>query len=256
MKFYIGLKHAILNGRLGGNYSDTYLTLEYIQKKNRSSVLGSRRIVPKWVSEDGVNTLKVGPKMDKIPIRKQKHLDFANEAKRLGVMALKGPFIAGRTMLLEDHSFYEVMELSVFEAYQDRMREAYNKMVEVFGDKVGTPAAIKFGLEAIGDVHGKLFYEGFALPNRLKENATVSMQLKQEEKKWNDKVSRVVAEMSDWEFMIRHIGRQNQYFCTNDQGGDKKDSSILGPKNCDTLREKFGVRVVSPKDLLGILDSM
>lgn len=228
---YQAIHNAIESGSIKGYYSDTYLTLEAIEKDDRRAVLGSRHIASRWTTVDGVAKLTIGAKMDRAPINKQKHFEYARKAASLGIRPLKGPPILGNNMLL-DECWYEKMETSELVAYNERMYSAQTKIAEDSDCTIGKSAAICYGLELLArdGIGNKLYTEGFFLATNQKE------------------LSKVIAEQADEEGIVRHIGRQNDYFCTLDQG-KSAGTSILNPRHRKWLLETFQVNFVTPFEL-------
>jgi len=64
-----------------------------------------------------------------------------------------------------------------------------------------------------------------------------------------------VGEWMDGDALSAHYGYGIDYFCTNDQGGTGT-ASIFSPNNLKKLKDKFGVVVVLPQELLDLLKEL
>lgn len=63
-----------------------------------------------------------------------------------------------------------------------------------------------------------------------------------------------IGEWVDGDALASHYGYGIEYFCTNDQARGAGTSSIFSPNNLNKLKEEFGVTVVSPSELLKLLE--
>jgi len=66
----------------------------------------------------------------------------------------------------------------------------------------------------------------------------------------NKAYAKSVAEWSDGDALAAHYGYGLDYFCTRDQGKGAGANSVFFKPNIEHLTEKFGIRVVSPVELL------
>ncbi|EJM26375.1 hypothetical protein [Pseudomonas sp. GM25] len=69
------------------------------------------------------------------------------------------------------------------------------------------------------------------------------------------KFSEGVAEWMDGDALAATYGYGHEYFCTYDQGKNAGQSSILHPKNRATYMQKYGVKIVTPEELIAALIS-
>lgn len=63
-----------------------------------------------------------------------------------------------------------------------------------------------------------------------------------------------IREWVDGDALAAHYGYGVELFCTNDQAKGAGASSIFSPRNLNELKEKLGVNVVSPSELLKLLE--
>lgn len=74
----------------------------------------------------------------------------------------------------------------------------------------------------------------------------------------NDFLGKLRKIFSDWfdlDSVASHFGYGFDYFCTTDTGRGEMKQSIFHPENRRILREKYGVRVVGPEEILTILSN-
>lgn len=64
-----------------------------------------------------------------------------------------------------------------------------------------------------------------------------------------------VGEWVDGDALSTHYGYGIDYFCTNDQASRAGTASIFLPNNLKQLKDKFGVVVVSPQELVELLNA-
>jgi hypothetical protein len=65
-------------------------------------------------------------------------------------------------------------------------------------------------------------------------------------------IAKATAEWADGDSIAAHIGYGGDYFCTNDQGGQAGINSVMHHDNIAILASHFGLKVVSPEQLLEI----
>ena len=110
---YLIIQQAIKKGKIQGFFSDTWISLEGIENKNRCQILGSRRLVSSSESSNKsdnspiVITINMGTKMEKNQLHPE-HETPKNAALSLGFRALSGPPKMFDNFLVKDDggSFY------------------------------------------------------------------------------------------------------------------------------------------------------
>jgi hypothetical protein len=110
---YLIIQQAIKERRIHGFFSDTWITLEGIEKKNRSRILGSRRLISKTESSNKsdnfpiVITINMGSQMERNRLN-SKYQERKSAALSLGLRALSGQGRFCDNFLVEDNdgSFY------------------------------------------------------------------------------------------------------------------------------------------------------
>lgn len=64
---------------------------------------------------------------------------------------------------------------------------------------------------------------------------------------------RIQGEWVDGDAIAAHYGFGIDYFCTNDQAKGAGTASVFHPDNLNRLSEQYGIKVVSPSQLLEII---
>lgn len=255
---YRTIRQALIDHRLRGYFSDTWITLEGIKKLNRAEILGSRHLASSWSSgkEDGKNrvsddtqsapifTLTIGAKMKPHELP-EKFQIAKNTALVLGLRALQGSPKLGDNFLVRDSGadFYALREpLPEFILCCDRAGKVEisiaKRNVET-GLDVGRSRACNLGLAMLNreapDLSSQRFwYEGLGLAKDKKER---------------DKVAEAIAEWSDAEVIVRHIGYGIDLLCSLDAGKSAK-TSILDESHREWLTQTYGVVFCDPAELV------
>lgn len=95
------------------------------------------------------------------------------------------------------------------------------------------------------------------LHNRLDGdgNRGAIKQTKEDHSLSDKQYAKDIGEWVDGDSLAAHYGFGIDYFCTNDQARGAGMASVFHPNNLNKLDEKYGIRVVSPAELLAIIDS-
>jgi hypothetical protein len=90
----------------------------------------------------------------------------------------------------------------------------------------------------------------------LKNHRNSLMERAAKDKSLTDKrFAKNIAEWVDGDAIAAHYGYGIDYFCTNDKAGGAGSSSIFSEINLKKVSEKYGIKVVSPDELLGFAQS-
>ena len=68
------------------------------------------------------------------------------------------------------------------------------------------------------------------------------------------KLARLVAELADCDMVSSHIAFENDYLCTLDRSRGQGKGGVLSKENLAKLNEKYPIRVVSPTELVEVLN--
>lgn len=70
----------------------------------------------------------------------------------------------------------------------------------------------------------------------------------------NVNIAKAVAEWADGDSIAAHIAYKNDYFCTRDKAISAGNTSILSSNNLAVLKKKYGLKIISIKELNGIIE--
>lgn len=69
----------------------------------------------------------------------------------------------------------------------------------------------------------------------------------------NKQYSQNVAEWVDGDALAAHYGYGIDYFCTNDRASGAGSNSVFHTSNLNQIKQKYGIKVVAPDELLSII---
>lgn len=228
---YIKIHAALRAGKLKGYFSETLVTLEGIENKDRVAVLGSTRVVSDSRSTgETVIGITIGLKQDRNPL----HPEFSERVRAvlaIGMRALRGParMVVGFSWRDDDGSFYEPVE-PVEELV--RRREKANEVAAALEARgLGRAKALSLGLEFSkrAGTAGELWLQGLS-------------RAQADEHK---KVQRAIAEWADGDSIAAHIGYGNDFFCTHDEGKGGGGPVAFDAANRAWLAITYGVSFVT-----------
>ena len=258
------VRAAVQAGSIRGFFSETLVTIEGIETKDRRAVLSSSRLVSSSSSENKNSiTLKLAFQQDRNP----PELRFSGRiqtARSLGMRALMVPRLLGSGVSAKDDdgTFFEpIGDLEQFVARAVRLRseigargighavamklgldglsqrqvdggeaqEGERPSVEAFPILGEPPAAAKPGEGAFDDPAPGLWYEGLRHASR-------------------NKVKEAVAEWADGDSLVAHYGYGIDLFCSRDWGKNA-GKNVLHPDNRQWLSEEYGIQFVTLAEL-------
>jgi hypothetical protein len=224
------VRSAIEAGYVEGFFSETLVTIEGIQKKDRVDVLGSTQLQSRTTSADkNTITISIGVVQDRKPLDPQ-FSDKIQAARNLGLRALMVPrLLAGGVCAKdEDGTLFEPLEdLEQFVAKAVCLRS------EIGARDIGHSAAVSLGLtfNARDGVFGQeLWFQGLS-------RARTKGERKQ--------VARAAAEWADGDSVAAHYGYGIDLFCSEDFGQNTSGASVLDDNNRKWLNEGFGIHFVT-----------
>ena len=237
----IKVRAAIETGRIRGFFCETLVTLEGIQKKDRSEVLGSTRLNTQMNSTaPNTMTLNIGVVQDRKPLDPQL-TNKIQAAKALGVRALRAPARIGWIRIKdEDDTFFAPDGPT--EELLSRMDRVNEMATTIAARGLGQAVAQTLGLQFLArdDIsQPTLWFQGL---RRAKSNGE------------RQKVAKVVAEWADGDSLAAHYGYGVDLFCSEDFGKNASTASILDDDNRAWLTDTFGVRFVTMAQLADLAD--
>ena len=223
------VRAAVESGAIQGFFSETLITLEGIQRKDRIDVLGSARLErDSWSPAPNVITTSLSFRQDRKPLP-QKFAERIQAARKLGMRALMVPRLLGDGVCAKDDDgtlFEPLDDLEQFVSKATSLRK------EIGGRDVGHAAAIRLGLQfSARDGVSEWWYHGLLRAKDTPERAAVE---------------RAVAEWADGDSISAHHGYGIDLFCSKDFGGKSGSSaSILDIDNRKWLSDTYGIRFVA-----------
>lgn len=229
------INDALRAGRIRAYLSDTIITLEGIENKDRVQVLGSSRL-DFQTQTTGKNTITTSLSMEQN--RKPLHpvtSKWIQAAEQSGMRFMRtgSRWFSGAGHIRDDDStYYEPEEVL---ALADRM-ERVNKVAEAIQARgLGYAAAVSLGLQFSAR-------NGAVDEWWLRGLQRVRNQIEEEE------VQKAIREWADADSIAAHVGYENDVFCTRDAGKGAK-VSVLTPENRRWLTATYGVRFATLPEL-------
>lgn len=240
---YQKINVACSSGVILGFLSETTFTLEQIKREDRLIWLRSSANVSVSESSPSASVvhaqIKIGPSNTVTPMIIQMVQDHLEDAYRIGIRVLRSKRIAGpNSALLRDAKY--------FISYpSDAEYHRYN-------NKNGEVAR---SLESMGVGIANIKGKGTSNPSSKGVNHWVDgiAALAESEK---ETVAELVAEWADADAVATSIAHEVAYFCTNDiaKGASSKGViSAMSPVKSQAITQVFGIRFVSPDDLVQAL---
>ncbi|OIR19962.1 hypothetical protein GALL_08480 [mine drainage metagenome] len=241
---YQKVRAALQAGTINGFMCETIVTCEGIQKVDRPETYGSMTLSSKQEHRQGesgedIIHLTLTPEMPKLkPLHKEMKL-MVRAALNLRFRMLGVPRIGGMKIDDPDGEIYvqEVPNSAEQAARLDRQFEAIRAIEE----------------RGVGIAQVKSLADKFAKRAGVHEPWFKSLERATDIHERNA-VSRAVAEWADGDAIGAHIGYGIEYFCTEDAGKSAGGASIMDAGNRAWLKERFGIKFLSLKELDELLN--
>ena len=236
LETYEIIREAIISSKIVALLSETIFTIEQIKRTDRASFISSYKPnidFDEKVNPDGSIALgfSIRPNQSAHPGLPQVVINHLNDARQIGFKLLHCPRIAGIVC----------RELQPSDYFTSKNTDGMNRN-EMFGDflrKIETAGFGKKQIQDIGNeyvVPGKTWYEGLALAPEQR----------------NKEIASACSEWADGDSLAAHYSYKNTFFCTKDIGKSATSDSILDDSNRDWLLNEFGIKVVTPLELVGV----
>ncbi|MBR8360589.1 hypothetical protein KDW10_25015 [Burkholderia vietnamiensis] len=231
---------ALAAGTVQGFVCETIVTLEGIQKDDRSSVFGSTRLdssSTEEIDDQGNLTIKMDLKSVQ-PDRKPLHRENAARMQAtvgLGLRLIKAPRIGGTNIEDPEGTIY-VQQTP--QQMTDR-HELFCQVIRAIEQRgVGIAVAKSLG-QKLSQRAGAAepWFKGLGRASDVHEER---------------QVARAIAEWADGDNLGAHIAYANDLFCTGDLG-KSAGNSILDASNRTWLEQTYGVRFVTLPELASML---
>lgn len=259
---FIKVHDAIETGKLKGYFSETLVTLEGVQKKDRVDVIGRTRLQQK-VRSTGRNTININltVKQDRQPLHPE-HSARIQAARKIGMRALKGPSRVGWILIQDpEGSFFAPDTDAKFADRMDRTNSACSAIearglgfarVQSLAKSFATrdqADIIRKNEEEFAKLDPMLAPAGLRMPRIPFEEPWFSSLLRARDIHEQRQVQRAIAEWADADSIAAHIGYGMDLFCTEDQGKGAGAPSIFDADNRAWLEKTYGIKFVTLSEL-------
>ncbi|MGA8616399.1 MAG: hypothetical protein WB760_32835 [Xanthobacteraceae bacterium] len=237
---YVKVHDALAGGTVSGYFSETLVTLEGIENKDRVDVLGSTRL-ENQTRATGENkiTISLTVQQDRKPLPPEFPRRI-QAAQKLGMRALRGPARIGWVRVRDDDGAFFGPEEDVLEIA---------KLVDKAGDvanaiqKRGLGYAVAVGLGLQFSARDGKVGEWWLQALRRARDETERRR-----------VQRAIAEWADADSIAAHVGYGIDLFCSEDQGKSAGGiSSILDAANRAWLTATYGVQFATLTELAAMV---
>ncbi len=263
---FIKVHDAIEARRLTGYFSETLITLEGIENKDRVGVIGGTRL-DRQIRRTGQNTVNINltVKQDRQPLHPE-HSARIQAARKIGMRALKAPSRVGWILIRDpDGSFFAPDADAKFAARMDRTNDACSAIeARGLGFAQAQSLAKSFAARDQADIARKN-EEEFAKLDAMLAPAGLRAPRIQVDEPWftsllrarhiheQRQVQRAIAEWADADSIAAHIGYGIDLFCTEDQGKGAGAPSIFDADNRTWLEKTYEVKFVTLSELAGMI---
>ncbi len=222
------VRAAIQAGDIQGFFSETLVTLEGIQKKDRRAVVGSTRLQSESASTDNNTiTISIGVVQDRKPL----DLEFSakiQSAKSLYLRALRAPARIGWVRIRdEDGTFFEA-DVSPSDL-TNRMDKVNELARLIAGRGIGYAKAVELGCKFADCANASNPQPWFKGLSRASPR----------------QVKLALNEWADGDSVAAHYGYGIDLFCSRDFGKSTSGASILDDNNRKWLSDTYGIRFVT-----------
>jgi len=231
---FAAIREAIIAGKVEPFLSDTTLTLEAIKKKQRLAFFAQYTghvAVQEGACEKGPLgfSFSIGPDPNSHAVTHPIPAGHLADAISMGFKLLRATRVAG----VQNHGLRD-------EDYADS-EDTIDRATR-FGDCARALETEGYGLrhlKTIGSANagGGFWLDGLGCVPPQDESAVI----------------KAVAEWADGDSIALHYAYNNDYFCTRDQGKSKSPPSVFSSKGRAWALREFGIRCVSPVELVKIV---
>jgi hypothetical protein len=237
---YITVYDALVAGVLRGYFSETLVTLEGIENKDRIDVLGSTRLESQTQATDENRiTISLNVQQDRKPLPPEFPRRI-QAAQKLGMRALRGPARIGWVRVRDDDGTFFEPEDDVLELAA-RLDKASDVATAIQKRGLGYAAAVGLGLQFS------------ARDGKVDEWWLQALRRAQDETE-RRRVQKAIAEWADADSIAAHVGYEIDLFCSEDMGKSAGGApSILDATNRAWLTSTYGVKFVDLAELAAMV---
>jgi hypothetical protein len=224
---------ALKAGRVCGYLSETVVTLEGVENKDRVNVFGGTHLVSQaQASGDGAIKISLGLNQNRKPLNRGTS-DWINAARNDGMrFMMAGSRWFSGTGLLAEHSY--TPELA---ACMDKVN-AVAKVIQACGVGYATAVCLGNKFNARAFCVDKFWFQGFQHAQSAEERD----------------VKDAIKEWADGDSVAAHVGYGNDLFCSLDRGGKTRGKpSVLDEQHKAWLTAEYGVKFATLTSLAAML---
>jgi hypothetical protein len=240
---YVTVHQAVTDGRIAGFFSETIISLEGIQKTDRSAVLGGTTMSQQeQITEHPATgqTVVTTTFTVKAPLRTPLHPEVAariRAARNLGMRLLRAPRLGG---YLIDDPDGTVFAVEPGEAALEKRLRIYHSVLR------------KLDARAIGFAQIQQLASTFAARANVQEPWFQSLHRATDVHE-KTSVIRAVAEWADGDSIAAHVGYGLDCFCTGDEGKSSGAPSVFDAANRAWLTATYGTRFATMAQLAAMV---
>jgi hypothetical protein len=262
---------AVKAGTLKGYFSETIVTLEGIEKKDRIDVMNSTRLdehrketVDQDTGQVTIN-LELTVRQNRNPLHRE-HAAMLLAALKIGIRALKAPSRAGWTLIQDpDGSFFAADTDATFVDRVDRTSDAcaaieagglgFAEVISLAKSFASRDQAdiIRRQEEEFAKLDEILAPAGLRAPRISFEEPWYRSLLRAKDIHEQRQVQRAIAEWADADSIASHIGYGLDLFCTEDHGKTGGSPSVFDSANRAWLEATYSVKFVTLSQLAGMI---
>lgn len=238
MTTFSRIRQAIIDKEVLACLSETMFTLEAVKKNNRKEFFANYRAditaSPQIVADGRIAIdITIKPHLTNQPTNTPHLAAHLADALTIGFSLLRcGGRIGGlRNFDIQESSFLDDKKVSL----EERLETFLTCLTEIEQHGCGIKHAKDIGQKYARI--GQPWYVGLGAAPDFEDKA----------------ISKAIAEWADGDSVAAHIAYKNDYFCTRDVAKAAGTDSILSPQNRDWLTSQYGVKFVTPEQLVANL---
>ena len=240
-----GIRQAIEDGRIVAYVSEASLSLEALSREQR---------IDEFFREWATKTAGIS-----LPTPALKGIETVERILRLGVKVLHIPRVALCAFVpVPDDSWAEEHTFSV-----EQRQKRYSDFVRSFPDE-GTRPLKDLGVFLVRvhnlDTASVPRHPGWPMPEELIWMRGIVAEFDtprkfSSRKRFVSRVRSLISEWCDLDILASHYAYGNDYFCTFDEGRNAGPRAILHVTHWADLEKRFGIKCVTPRQVLDVLTS-
>jgi hypothetical protein len=227
------IRDHILSGQITPFISDVIFTLEAIRTKDRAATIRDVRLRTRKTESHSDSGLKISININ----ADFSHHPGLNDHLR---KALAAALPMGFKLIKVNRIGFPMVEAHLYKNPSEKPEPP--KSHQIFQD---------FDEAGIGSAHAKRRgNELKSTNNLLRDRAPLLAFAESRSPEDDDLVSKIVAEWADGDSVIAHYEYDHDFFCTLDEGKSTPLASVLDSSRRPWLLQNYGIKIVSPAELV------